>query len=59
VPMDPNYSTPDRSGGTRALGSGIPGLRREQLSVFDADGWKKQKEAFVLESWTNRASGGQ
>ena len=59
VPMDPDYSTPDRSGGTRALGSGVPGLKREQLSVFDANGWKKQKDAFVLESWTNRARGGQ
>jgi len=59
VPMDPNYSSHDRAGGTRALGRGVPGLTREQLSVFDADSWEKHKEAFVLESWVDMARGDQ
>ena len=59
VPMDPNYSSHDRTGGTRALGRGVPGLTREQLSVFDADSWETHKEAFVLESWVDTARGDQ
>lgn len=59
VSMDRNYATPERSGGTRALGSGVPGLTRDELSVFDADNWEKQKEVFVLESWVERARAGQ
>jgi hypothetical protein len=59
VAMDPGYATAERSGGTRALGSGVPGLTREQLSVFDAGNWNEQKGAFVLESWVKLAREGQ
>jgi dienelactone hydrolase len=55
VAMDPPYATPERSGGTKALGSGVPGLTREQLSVFDVGDWEKQKGTLVLESWVESA----
>lgn len=55
VSMDPGYATLERAGGTRALTTGVPGLTREQLSVFDRETWERQKQTFVLESWVVKA----
>ena len=56
VEMDPLYATEHREGGTRALGTGLPGLTREQLSVFPLAEWERRKDRLVHESWIREAS---
>jgi hypothetical protein len=36
------------------LGTNVPGLTRQQLSVFSPEEWKKQKDQLILESWVTR-----
>jgi hypothetical protein len=55
VAMDRGYASEDREGGTEALGSGVPGLTREQLSVFTADEWERQKPRLLYETWVEKA----
>jgi dienelactone hydrolase len=55
VAMDRGYIAEDREGGTSALGDGVPGLSREQLSVFTPDEWEKHKRDLIYESWVERA----
>lgn len=55
VEMDPRYSNEQREGGTRALGTGVPGLSRETLSVFSAAEWRKQKDRMIHETWLKEA----
>jgi len=33
------------------MGDGVPGLTREQLSVFPAAEWERQKDRLVYEKW--------
>lgn len=51
VALDPLYATEHREGGTWALGDGVPGLTREQLSVFPVAEWERQKDRLVYEKW--------
>jgi hypothetical protein len=53
--VDRLYATELREGGTRALGSGIPGVPRESLDALPADQWEREKEQFVYETWIARA----
>jgi dienelactone hydrolase len=55
VEMDRGYIAEDREGGTQALGQGIPGLTRANLSVFSADDWEQRKPEFIYESWVPKA----
>jgi len=55
VEMDRLYASEDREGGARALGTGVPGLSREQLSVFTPEQWARQKDRLVYESWLGEA----
>jgi dienelactone hydrolase len=55
VELDPLYSNEQREGGTRALGTGVPGLSRECLSVFSLEEWQRLKEHLVYESWVAAA----
>ncbi len=55
VEMDPGYSSEDREGGTRALGTGVPGLSRKDLSVFTAEESERQKDRMIYESWLKSA----
>lgn len=55
VEMDPMYSKEEREGGTQALGIDIPGLTREQLSVFSDKDWQKHKDTLIYESWVKKA----
>ena len=55
VAMDPLYATEHREGGTRALGENIPGLSREQLSVFSEAEWTRRKDTMIHESWLREA----
>jgi dienelactone hydrolase len=55
VEMDPLYATEHREGGTRALGTGVPGLTRRDLSVFSEDAWQAQTRLLVHERWRELA----
>jgi dienelactone hydrolase len=55
VEMDPLYATEHREGGTRALGSDIPGLSRSDLNVFSDKEWTARRHNLVHESWRKRA----
>jgi dienelactone hydrolase len=55
VAMDPLYADEHREGGTRALGTGIPALSRDDLSVLRPEEWARQKEQFVHEAWLREA----
>ena len=55
VDMDPGYATEHREAGTRALGTGVPGLTRAQLSVFSESEWAANKQRLVHENWVEAA----
>jgi len=55
VSLDRGYASEDREGGTRALGEGVPGLSRDELSVFTAAEWELQKERLLYETWAAKA----
>jgi hypothetical protein len=56
VEMDRLYKTEDREVGTPALDVHVPGLTREQLSVFrDDDEWHRARGDYVYETWVERA----
>jgi dienelactone hydrolase len=55
VYIEPAYATEVREYGVRALGSGIPGVAREQLNAVPVDQWKRDKDQFVYESWIAKA----
>jgi hypothetical protein len=53
--LDPLYATEHREGGTRALGTGVPGLTRTDLSVFSEEEWKRSRRLLVHERWRELA----
>ena len=55
VEMDPLYATEHREGGARAVGTGVPGLSRADLSVFSPSAWESRKETFIHENWVRKA----
>ena len=55
VEMDRLYATEEREAGTPALGSGIPGLSRDDLSVFSPEEWENLKAQLTHESWREAA----
>jgi len=55
VAMDRLYNVEDREGGTPALGTGVPGLTRDQLSIFTDEQWQQRKNEFLYESWVAKA----
>ncbi len=55
VYIEPAYATEMREAGTRAVGSGIPGVGREQLHAVPLDQWQRDKDRFVYESWIAKA----
>jgi hypothetical protein len=55
VELDPLYANEQREGGTRALGQGVPGLSRPDLSVFTPEEWEKRKDRLIHESWVKEA----
>jgi len=55
VPLDPMYATEIREGGTRALGTRVPALTRDQLSVFSLEEWTRRKAGMIHETWLQQA----
>jgi rhamnogalacturonan endolyase len=56
VPMDKQYATEIREGGTRALGSGVPGVPHEKLDALPREKWEREKEKYIYETWVKRAA---
>jgi len=54
-PMDKLYATPEREGGTLAIGADVPGLEREYLSVFTPEEWQEHKADYQFATWTEWA----
>jgi len=54
VEIDPSYTTEGLEAGMHALGTNVPGLTREQLSVFSMEEWNSQKDSLILDSWVAR-----
>jgi hypothetical protein len=55
VAMDRGYIAEDREGGTLALGEDVPGLSRDDLSVFGPDEWQQSKSELIYEAWVAKA----
>jgi dienelactone hydrolase len=55
VYIEPAYDTELREAGIHALGSGIPGLTREQLTALPLAQWEKEKDRFIYEKWIVQA----
>ncbi|MFZ9748022.1 MAG: alpha/beta hydrolase family protein, partial [Opitutaceae bacterium] len=55
VGMDKLYSSEHREGGTRALGTGIPVPKAEQLAVFTSEQWTRHRDLLIHERWLERA----
>ncbi len=55
VDLDPLYATEHREGGAEALGAGLPALSREQLSVFSAEQWEREKDRLIHPKWLEAA----
>lgn len=51
VDITKNYLREDREGGLDALGTGLPGIPREDLMVLPAAEWDKLKDQLTYESW--------
>jgi dienelactone hydrolase len=55
IPMDKLYATEQREGGTLGLGTGVPGYKREDLSVFSSVEWERRKHRMIHETWVRDA----
>jgi len=53
--MDKLYATDHREGGTPAIGSGVPGIAREALSVFPEAEWQQVRGQLTFDAWTDAA----
>jgi hypothetical protein len=51
VAISPNYIREDREGGIDAVGTGFPGIKRDDLMVFTTDEWKASESQLTYESW--------
>jgi dienelactone hydrolase len=55
VAIDKSYTTELREGGTRALGTGVPAVKQEQLNALPEDRWERDKEKYVYDAWVRAA----
>jgi dienelactone hydrolase len=51
IDISKGYLREDREGGLNAVGTGFPGLTREQLTVLPAADWLKLEDQLTYESW--------
>jgi hypothetical protein len=54
VTISPNYLREDREGGLDAVGTGFPGIPRNDLMVFSPDEWKANQDQLTYEAWAER-----
>ncbi len=50
-PMDVQYATEHREGGTMAVGTNVPAIDRDALNALTRQEWELQKDRFILEKW--------
>lgn len=55
IPIDKLYATEEREGGTMAIADGVPGIAREQLSVYSPAEWEREKHALMFDTWVAAA----
>jgi dienelactone hydrolase len=55
VDITPNYMREDREGGLDALGTGFPGIKREDLMVLPEAEWEARKDELTYEGWAAKA----
>jgi hypothetical protein len=51
-----NFVREDREGGLQAVGSGFPGIKREDLMVLPETEWNSLKDRLTYEAWTAKAT---
>lgn len=51
VDITSSYIREDREGGLDALGTGFPGIKREDLMVLPSSQWERQKDRLTYEAW--------
>jgi dienelactone hydrolase len=54
-----NYIREDREGGLDALGTDLPGLTREQLTVLPDRDWQANKDRLTYEAWAQKTTAAQ
>jgi len=59
VDITPNYIREDREGGLDALGTGLPGLTRKDLTVLSDADWQANKDRITYEAWAQKAMAAQ
>ena len=59
VDIAPNYIREDREGGLDALGTGLPGIPREDLMVLPSSEWEKNKDRLTYEAWAQKTMAAQ
>ena len=55
VHVPKNYIREDRETGLRAVGTGLPGIRREDLMVMPAEEWERERDSLTYEGWAAKA----
>jgi len=55
VPIDKQYATELREGGTMALGAGVPGVPHDLLDALPRGKWEAGKGKYVYETWLREA----
>jgi len=59
VDITPSYIREDREGGLDALGTGLPGIPREDLMVLPHSEWEKNKDRLTYEAWAQKTMAAQ
>ena len=59
VDITSSYILEDREGGLDALGSGFPGIKREDLMVLPQRDWESLKERLTYQSWAQKTRAAQ
>ena len=54
VDISKNYFPEDREGGLDAVGTNLPGLTREQLTVLPDADWQRLKSQLIYEAWAEK-----
>jgi hypothetical protein len=59
VDITPSYIREDREGGLDALGTGLPGIPREDLMVLPHSEWEKNKDRLTYDAWAQKTMAAQ
>lgn len=55
VYMEKQYATELREGGTRALGTGVPGVPHDDMNALPLARWNRDKDLYVYETWVKNS----